>query len=74
MATVHHQQHSSESEVVTPVHIEPDERSGGRYEVVEDGDAHRVLACGFSTTDAARAWVQNHNRVSGWHRLELHNA
>ncbi len=72
MATTHHTEHDHDSHVVTPVHIARDERAAGRYEIVEDGDTRRILACGFKSSEAARAWVQNHNRMSGWHQLELH--
>jgi hypothetical protein len=58
--------------VTTPVHIERDTRAD-RLEIVDDEDG-RVLACGFASPEAARRWVQNHNRLSGWHQLQLVDA
>ncbi|HEU4698664.1 MAG TPA: hypothetical protein VFS40_05755 [Gemmatimonadales bacterium] len=59
--------------MTTPVHLEPDPAAHDRVEIVDDEDG-RVLACGFSSPEAARRWVQHHNRLSGWHQLLLADA
>jgi hypothetical protein len=58
--------------VTTPVHLERDTRAD-RLEIVDDENGH-ILACGFASPEAARRWVHNHNRISGWHQLQLDDA
>ncbi len=57
---------------VTLVHLGPDERETGRYEVYEDADGgRRVYAWGFQSPEAARHWVDQHNDLSPFVRLQL---
>lgn len=58
----------------TPVRLARDERETGRYEVYEEGESgRRVYAWGFQTADAARHWVDQHNDLSPFVRLQLQN-
>lgn len=57
---------------VTPVRLGRDERAPDRYEVYEEADDGRhVYAWGFQSPEAARHWVDRHNDLSPFVRLQL---
>jgi hypothetical protein len=65
---------SAEDPHVIAVRLGQDERAAGRYEVYEEaGGGRRVYAWGFQSPQAARHWVEQHNDISPFVRLELND-